>query len=264
MSTMPKMLAVGLVLLLTLLTASALAASNTFIDHFDARLGSHLEDPDSAFTVTSGEIHRKIPTSGLDRRYVRTIPTSHDSGDWTYTITFDITNTSKPEIVFIGVGSGAAGGPYNEPIDSAEFRIHNQAIGGGMVHMAVSNANGLFCAPPPPGFATYIGSLPTDGRYKARLGKDGGLLHFSILDLTDTAIMSGAISVPSVISDPIARLFFGNAWPETMYDDMIVAPPPPTTKDECKKGGWETYAVFKNRGDCVSFVATGGKNLPAN
>jgi hypothetical protein len=96
------------------------------------------------------------------------------------------------------------------------------------------------------------------------LGKDGGLLHFSILDLTDTAIMSGAISVPSVISDPIARLFFGNAWPETMYDDMIVAPPPPTTKDECKKGGWETYAVFKNRGDCVSFVATGGKNLPAN
>ncbi len=159
---MPKMLAVGLVLLLTLLTASALAASNTFIDHFDARLGSHLEDPDSAFTVTSGEIHRKIPTSGLDRRYVRTIPTSHDSGDWTYTITFDITNTSKPEIVFIGVGSGAAGGPYNEPIDSAEFRIHNQAIGGGMVHMAVSNANGLFTPPPPR--IRHIHRVSTDRR----------------------------------------------------------------------------------------------------
>jgi hypothetical protein len=41
MSTMPKMLAVGLVLLLTLLTASALAASSMFIDHFDAGLGSH-------------------------------------------------------------------------------------------------------------------------------------------------------------------------------------------------------------------------------
>ena len=38
----------------------------------------------------------------------------------------------------------------------------------------------------------------------------------------------------------------------------------PTNKDQCKKGGWESYGVFKNQGDCVSFVATGGKNPPAN
>jgi hypothetical protein len=25
---------------------------------------------------------------------------------------------------------------------------------------------------------------------------------------------------------------------------------------------WRTYVVFKNQGDCVSFVATGGKNEP--
>jgi hypothetical protein len=37
----------------------------------------------------------------------------------------------------------------------------------------------------------------------------------------------------------------------------------PTTKDQCKKGLWETFGIFKNQGDCVSFVATGGKNLPA-
>ena len=42
---------------------------------------------------------------------------------------------------------------------------------------------------------------------------------------------------------------------------MIDAPPLPITKNECKNGGWET---FKNQGDCVSFVATGGKNPPAN
>ena len=29
------------------------------------------------------------------------------------------------------------------------------------------------------------------------------------------------------------------------------------------KGGWQSYSVFKNQGDCVSFVATGGKNLAA-
>jgi hypothetical protein len=37
----------------------------------------------------------------------------------------------------------------------------------------------------------------------------------------------------------------------------------PTSKDQCKKGGWRQYGVFKNQGDCVSFVATGGKNPPA-
>ena len=39
-----------------------------------------------------------------------------------------------------------------------------------------------------------------------------------------------------------------------------------TDKDQCKKGGWETLVdsegnSFKNQGDCVSYVATKGKNL---
>jgi hypothetical protein len=41
------------------------------------------------------------------------------------------------------------------------------------------------------------------------------------------------------------------------------AQPFPTSKDQCRNGGWRTYAVFKNQGDCVSFVATGGKNQPS-
>jgi hypothetical protein len=28
-------------------------------------------------------------------------------------------------------------------------------------------------------------------------------------------------------------------------------------KDQCRNGGWKTFGVFKNQGDCVSFVATG-------
>jgi hypothetical protein len=34
----------------------------------------------------------------------------------------------------------------------------------------------------------------------------------------------------------------------------------PTTKDDCKNDGWERFGVFKNQGDCVSYVATKGKN----
>jgi hypothetical protein len=39
--------------------------------------------------------------------------------------------------------------------------------------------------------------------------------------------------------------------------------PVPISKDQCKSGGWRSFGVFKNQGDCVSFVATGGKNPPA-
>lgn len=47
-----------------------------------------------------------------------------------------------------------------------------------------------------------------------------------------------------------------------------IMPPPepvpmPTDISDCKKGGWMNYGdLFKNQGDCVSFVATDGKNLP--
>jgi hypothetical protein len=44
---------------------------------------------------------------------------------------------------------------------------------------------------------------------------------------------------------------------------VIDARPLPTSKDQCKNGGWRDFGVFKNQGACVSFVATGGKNLPA-
>lgn len=40
---------------------------------------------------------------------------------------------------------------------------------------------------------------------------------------------------------------------------------PPTSKDQCKDGGWMTFTnpSFKNQGDCVSYVATNGGN-PGN
>ena len=34
-------------------------------------------------------------------------------------------------------------------------------------------------------------------------------------------------------------------------------------KESCKKDGWRAYGVFKNQGDCVSYMATDGRNQPA-
>jgi hypothetical protein len=44
--------------------------------------------------------------------------------------------------------------------------------------------------------------------------------------------------------------------------------PSPTSTNDCKNGGWQNLADrsgghFKNQGDCVSYVATGGKNTAA-
>ena len=48
-------------------------------------------------------------------------------------------------------------------------------------------------------------------------------------------------------------------------DNVVLTSTPafPTTTEQCKNGGWRDFGLlFKNQGDCVSFVATGGKNEP--
>jgi hypothetical protein len=68
------------------------------------------------------------------------------------------------------------------------------------------------------------------------------------IPLQPTFLVRGAFGEPSdgsydiVVTDTVSR---------------------PTTKDQCKNGGWKSYGVFKNQGDCVSYVATKGKNRPS-
>jgi hypothetical protein len=47
-----------------------------------------------------------------------------------------------------------------------------------------------------------------------------------------------------------------------LQNNSVVRPSGPTSKAQCKNAGWKTFGVFKNQGECVSFVATGGKNPP--
>jgi hypothetical protein len=59
-------------------------------------------------------------------------------------------------------------------------------------------------------------------------------------------------------------LVFGLDLPVISGDVVVIdAPQLPTANDQCKNRGWRTYGVFKNQGDCVSFVATGGRNQPS-
>jgi hypothetical protein len=61
---------------------------------------------------------------------------------------------------------------------------------------------------------------------------------------------------------PIGRNLYVDTFPQYANFTIVDAKPLPTSKDQCKNGGWRDFGVFKNQGDCVSFVATGGKNPP--
>jgi hypothetical protein len=69
-------------------------------------------------------------------------------------------------------------------------------------------------------------------------------------------------TVKLVFDETIPQTFTGPGQIE--LDAISVSTPPlPTTKEQCKRGGWQTYGTtFKNQGDCVSFVATHGANAP--
>ena len=52
-----------------------------------------------------------------------------------------------------------------------------------------------------------------------------------------------------------------NDPPVTICADIL--PGPTDAEADCKKGAWEDWGVFKNQGDCVSYIATKGRNGPA-
>jgi len=54
---------------------------------------------------------------------------------------------------------------------------------------------------------------------------------------------------------------FGSGWLQSGWDiafqTYINVPPGPTSKDECKKGGWRSFGtMFKNQGECVTLFDT--------
>ncbi len=78
-----------------------------------------------------------------------------------------------------------------------------------------------------------------------------------------TLVATGAFTVGSARADAFINNN-GNTGSSTAVISLIDAPPPlPTSKEQCMNGGWKNYGVFKNQGDCVSFVASKGKNPPA-
>jgi hypothetical protein len=82
----------------------------------------------------------------------------------------------------------------------------------------------------------------------------------------------GAIATDYGVADPNNGETLSFGPPVTNADlnesaNLVIegsgSPPPRTSKEQCKNGGWRSFGKFKNQGDCISFVATGGKNPPS-
>ena len=70
-----------------------------------------------------------------------------------------------------------------------------------------------------------------------------------------------ALPDTGITSVTITRGTSASTW--DFFIDDVAFTAFPTSADECKNGGWEAFGIFKNQGDCVSYVATGAKNQPA-
>jgi hypothetical protein len=80
-------------------------------------------------------------------------------------------------------------------------------------------------------------------------------------------IHSATINYHDEGSSVVGEVFSGPPATALIEDfvSSLVEPVPllPTSKEQCKDGGWQNYPQFKNQGDCVSFVETGGRNPPS-
>jgi hypothetical protein len=99
-------------------------------------------------------------------------------------------------------------------------------------------------------------------RNRATVGTDLGPLGQFVYDVEDNGVGGqDQLGVQRVLAAPTqcpapSSLISGAVVTD---GDYIVhdAMPLPTTKDQCKNGGWHNYPQFKNQGQCIAFVNHG-------
>jgi hypothetical protein len=90
----------------------------------------------------------------------------------------------------------------------------------------------------------------TGGRVVARI--TGGTSGSRIIGLSGASSPADCDFVPPVSA---AELIEGGI-------SIVDAPALPSSKEQCKQGGWRAFGVFRNQGDCITFVSGAGKPAP--
>ena len=111
------------------------------------------------------------------------------------------------------------------------------------------------------GVTIAVAGLPANSEVTGSLDFPGG---GSVGPVTLRADASGTLSVGSFGTSIPGVFTLSITSPFTFERSLnVTCQPRPTSAEQCKDGGWRRFEIFKNQGDCVSFVATGGRNGPA-
>jgi hypothetical protein len=155
---------------------------------------------------------------------------------------------------FFDARSGAAGEDPSGTVtlQSGRFVVDRGtvtclAVNGNRASIGVSFTGAGFV--PPRGEVIFVDDLGGEGEDR-------------IANQVFVAPSTGPTICPTELPAGVTRPL-GPTYPDPLFDGNVVitdAPFQPTARQQCKSGGWRNFPGFKNEGDCVSFVATGGKN----
>jgi hypothetical protein len=111
---------------------------------------------------------------------------------------------------------------------------------------------------------TCLGVVGNVATVNIRVPERGGLSHITTVTATDSPGGDQIRVTGGRLPGDCSPLPTSPGRPVVEGDIVVVdAQPLPASKEQCKNGGWRNFPGFKNQGDCVSFVATKGKNPPA-
>jgi len=215
-------------LVITVYSASLLAAPQYFIAHFHNRLSPALEDLDQAFVVGDGLISRALlqptptPCCSSDRHYITTKRSDYQSLDWTSEITFHSPANGPNEVLFVGFGQ-AIQDPlfYNEPQNSVYFAISQGVTLGFDVRLSAHDV-GMWSHT----YLQFPGGIqnPQAGAYIVRIRKFGRSVTFEILGTDIVATIPDILEAAPFLSQVPTHIFFGNAFGNYSFSDMRVLP----------------------------------------
>lgn len=212
-------------------TCQAVEMEAFFHEDFNSGLNPNLFGYEN-FTLDNGVIRSNgLISDHNDRRYIRTVVSDYNTRDFRYDLTFTTTLMNEVSINYMGIGRGNRRTDqsfgYNEPWESLFFRIHTPNVGDGFVGVANH----------PVGDIVILGDIPNGGLHRARIEKIGKSITFSV-DRNYNGVFAADMShtfpnidtVAPYLDDLNSRLFFGTAFPDDYFDDMLIAAiPEPNT-----------------------------------
>jgi hypothetical protein len=112
--------------------------------------------------------------------------------------------------------------------------------------------------PPLHGLSLRLSGFPPTTLFQGTLARPTGSVLGPVGLITDPA---GSFSIGPFTDESAGTWTATITWSGgTLVQSLFVDRAPPATAEQCKDGGWRTFGVFRNQGDCVGFVTTRGKN----